>query len=110
MELENTLHLQQQIARLQALLEASHKIHSTIELDSVLRAVLELSVRELEMAGAFFHRLSFFLWRDSAPLSAASADIRSETRLFSLFSARSQRSAADRDDCADARLRATLFI
>lgn len=59
MELESTLHLQQQIARLQALLEASHKIHSTIELDSVLRAVLELSVRELEMAGAFFTAFPF---------------------------------------------------
>ncbi|MGB6302198.1 MAG: PP2C family protein-serine/threonine phosphatase, partial [Acidobacteriaceae bacterium] len=54
-----TLHLQQQIARLQALLEASHKIHGTIELDSVLRAVLELSVRELEMAGAFFTAFPF---------------------------------------------------
>ncbi|MGB6934045.1 MAG: PP2C family protein-serine/threonine phosphatase [Acidobacteriaceae bacterium] len=59
MEVENTLHLQQQIARLQALLEASHKIHGTIELDSVLRAVLELSVRELEMAGAFFTAFPF---------------------------------------------------
>lgn len=50
----STLNLQQQIARLQALLEASHKIHSTIELDGVLRAVLQIAVRELEMAGAFF--------------------------------------------------------
>jgi serine phosphatase RsbU (regulator of sigma subunit) len=59
MEPESTLHLQQQIARLQALLEASHKIHGTIELDSVLRSVLELSVRELEMAGAFFTAFPF---------------------------------------------------
>lgn len=59
MEAESTLHLQQQIARLQALLEASHKIHSTIELDSVLRSVLELTVRELEMAGAFFTAFPF---------------------------------------------------
>lgn len=54
MELEDNLQLQQQIARLQALLEISHQIHSTIELDSVLRSVLQITVRELEMAGAFF--------------------------------------------------------
>lgn len=59
MEPVSTLHLQQQIARLQALLEASHKIHSTIELDSVLRSVLQITVRELEMAGAFFTAFPF---------------------------------------------------
>ena len=59
MEPESTLHLQQQIVRLQALLEASHKIHSTIELDSVLRTVLEIAVRELEMEGAFFTAFPF---------------------------------------------------
>ena len=59
MEQVSTLDLQQQIARLQALLEASHKIHSTIELDSVLRSVLQITVRELEMAGAFFTAFPF---------------------------------------------------
>jgi serine phosphatase RsbU (regulator of sigma subunit) len=59
MELEDNLQLQQQIARLQALLETSHKIHSTIELDSVLRSVLQIIVRELEMAGAFFTAYPF---------------------------------------------------
>jgi serine phosphatase RsbU (regulator of sigma subunit) len=59
MELEDNLQLQQQIARLQALLETSHKIHSTIELDSVLRSVLQITVRELEMAGAFFTAFPF---------------------------------------------------
>lgn len=59
METISTLDLQQQIARLQALLEASHKIHSTIELDGVLRAVLQIVVRELEMAGAFFTAFPF---------------------------------------------------
>ncbi len=59
MELEENLQLQQQIARLQALLETSHKIHSTIELDHVLRSVLQITVRELEMAGAFFTEFPF---------------------------------------------------
>lgn len=51
---DQTLALQQQIVRLQALLEASRKIHSTIHLDEVLRRALEIVVRELEMEGAFF--------------------------------------------------------
>lgn len=59
MELDDNLHLQQQIARLQALLETSHQIHSTIELDDVLRTVLQITVRELEMAGAFFTAYPF---------------------------------------------------
>ncbi len=59
MELEGSLHLQQQIVRLQALLDTSHKIHSTIELDRVLRSVLQITVRELEMAGAFFTAFPF---------------------------------------------------
>lgn len=59
MELEDNLQLQQQIARLQALLEISHQIHGTIELDSVLRSVLQITVRELEMAGAFFTAFPF---------------------------------------------------
>ena len=59
MELDENLQLQQQIVRLQALLETSHKIHSTIELDHVLRTVLQITVRELEMAGAFFTAFPF---------------------------------------------------
>lgn len=59
MEIESSLHLQQQIARLQALLDTTHKIHSTIELDNVLRTVLQITVRELEMAGAFFTAFPF---------------------------------------------------
>ena len=59
MELEGSLQLQQQIARLEALLDTSHKIHSTIELDRVLRSVLQITVRELEMAGAFFTAFPF---------------------------------------------------
>jgi serine phosphatase RsbU (regulator of sigma subunit) len=46
--------LQQQVARLQALLEASRQVHSTIREDEVLASVLRIVVRELEMAGAAF--------------------------------------------------------
>lgn len=53
MEFTETLLVQQQVVRLQALLEASRQIHSTIELNEVLRIVLQIVVRELELAGAF---------------------------------------------------------
>jgi sigma-B regulation protein RsbU (phosphoserine phosphatase) len=46
--------LQQQVARLQALLEATRQVHSTTSLEQVLMCVLEIVVRELEMPGASF--------------------------------------------------------
>jgi serine phosphatase RsbU (regulator of sigma subunit) len=49
-----TIELQQQVARLQALLEASRHVHSTIREEEVLESVLRIVVRELEMAGAAF--------------------------------------------------------
>jgi hypothetical protein len=49
-----TLGLQQQVARLQALLEASRQVHSTINEIDVLEQVMRIVVRELEMAGAAF--------------------------------------------------------
>lgn len=49
-----TIDLQQQVARLQALLEASRQVHSTIQEKEVLDQVLRIAVRELEMAGAAF--------------------------------------------------------
>lgn len=49
-----TIDLQQQVARLQALLEASRQVHSTINEIEVLEQVLRIVVRELEMAGAAF--------------------------------------------------------
>ena len=52
-----TIDLQQQVARLQALLEASRQVHSTIREEAVLGAVLRIVVRELEMAGAAFPRM-----------------------------------------------------
>src|ERR1700761_3545748 len=51
---QEALQAQQQVVRLQALLEASRQLHSTIELDEVLRIALEIVVRELELDGAFF--------------------------------------------------------
>ena len=54
MEFSETLIAQQQVARLQALLEASRQIHSTIRLDEVLSIALKIPVRELELNGAFF--------------------------------------------------------
>src|SRR5580692_11219217 len=49
-----TIDLQQQVTRLQALLEASRHVHSTTDEHAVLDQVLRIVVRELEMAGAAF--------------------------------------------------------
>ncbi|HUB18583.1 MAG TPA: PP2C family protein-serine/threonine phosphatase [Acidobacteriaceae bacterium] len=48
----DTLDLQQEIVRLQALLETSRQVHSTIRLDDVLSTVLNIVLRELELPGA----------------------------------------------------------
>ncbi len=50
----DTIDLQQQVFRLQALLEASRQVHATIREEDVLESVLRIVVRELEMAGAAF--------------------------------------------------------
>src|ERR1700759_4746267 len=44
--------LQQQVARLQALLETSRQGHSTGQLDELLTTVLRIVVRELDLRGA----------------------------------------------------------
>ena len=51
---DETIDLQQQVARLQALLEVSRQVHSTTHENEVLEQVLRIVVRELEMAGAAF--------------------------------------------------------
>jgi serine phosphatase RsbU (regulator of sigma subunit) len=56
---DEALYAQQQVARLQALLEAGRHIHSTIALDEVLKTVLQVVVRELELTGAFFTHFPF---------------------------------------------------
>jgi serine phosphatase RsbU (regulator of sigma subunit) len=58
MEISEALLAQQQVVRLQALLEASRQLHSTIELNEVLRITLQIVVRELELTGAFFTTFS----------------------------------------------------
>lgn len=54
-----TIDLQQQVFRLQALLEASRQVHATIREEEVLESVLRIAVRELEMAGAAFPGTGF---------------------------------------------------
>ncbi len=56
---EATIDLQQQVARLQALLEVSRQVHATTSEDEVLRSVLRIVVLELEMAGACFTGTDF---------------------------------------------------
>ncbi len=46
--------LEQQVARLQALLEAARQVHSTIRTHEVLEQTARIMVRELEMRGALF--------------------------------------------------------
>ena len=48
------LSLEQQVARLQALLEATRQVHSTIRTHEVLTQAASILVRELEMEGALF--------------------------------------------------------
>lgn len=61
-----TINLQQQVARLQALLEASRQVHSTIHENEVLEQVLRIVVRELEMAGAAFPHAGLVYGEDPA--------------------------------------------
>ena len=49
MEISEALLAQQQVVRLQALLEASRQLHSTIELEEVLHIALQIVVRELDV-------------------------------------------------------------
>jgi sigma-B regulation protein RsbU (phosphoserine phosphatase) len=50
----SSLPLAEQVVRLQALLEASRSVHSTIELTDVLQQSARIAVRELELDGALF--------------------------------------------------------
>ncbi len=51
---QTNLPLAEQVVRLQALLEASRAVHSTIELSDVLQQSACIAVRELELDGALF--------------------------------------------------------
>jgi serine phosphatase RsbU (regulator of sigma subunit) len=48
----DVIDLQQQVARLQALLEISRQVHAAVGPEEVLQCVLRVVLRELEMAGA----------------------------------------------------------
>jgi serine phosphatase RsbU (regulator of sigma subunit) len=65
-----TIDLQQQVARLQALLEASRQVHSTIHENEVLEQVLRIVVRELEMSGAAFPSANLVYGDDPADAAA----------------------------------------
>jgi serine phosphatase RsbU (regulator of sigma subunit) len=68
-----TIDLQQQVFRLQALLEVSRQVHSTIHETEVLEQVLRIVVRELEMAGAAFPSAGLTFGQDPtrAPVGSA---------------------------------------
>src|ERR1700730_8691570 len=51
---QSSLPLAEQVVRLQALLEASRSVHSTIDLTDVLQQSARIAVRELELDGALF--------------------------------------------------------
>ncbi len=51
---DETIDLQQKLARVQSLLDAARRVHATIHLDDVLAGVLEIAAKELEAEGAFF--------------------------------------------------------
>jgi len=72
---EETIELQQQVARLQALLEASRQVHSTIRENEVLEQTLRIVVRELEMDGAAFPEVGLTYGNASELTNGASADL-----------------------------------
>ena len=73
-----TIELQQQVARLQALLASLRaRFHSTIREEEVLESVLRIVVREMEMAGAAFPEaagLSYGKLPAEAAADAANSD------------------------------------
>jgi serine phosphatase RsbU (regulator of sigma subunit) len=72
---DEALYAQQQVARLQALLEAARTINSTIALDHVLKTVLHVVCRELELNGAFFTHFPYS-YGDVPPALLAEEQIR----------------------------------
>ncbi len=78
------LHAQQQVARLQALLEAARDINSTIALDHVLKTVLKVVVRELELNGAFFTHFPYSYGDVPPELLALHQDLHASPTTFAL--------------------------
>lgn len=61
-----TIELQQQVARLQALLEASRQVHSTIREEEVLESTLRIVVREARNGWRGLSRIWHEVWRIAA--------------------------------------------
>jgi serine phosphatase RsbU (regulator of sigma subunit) len=81
------LYAQQQVARLQALLEAARNINSTIALDHVLKTVLQVVVRELELTGAFFTHFPYSYGDVPPELLSLHQDLTDSSQTFSIESA-----------------------
>jgi serine phosphatase RsbU (regulator of sigma subunit) len=81
---DEALHAQQQVARLQALLEAARNINSTIALDHVLKTVLQVVVRELELTGAFFTHFPYSYGDVPPELLTLHQDLASSPETFSI--------------------------
>src|SRR5579863_2890898 len=80
---DETIDLQQQVFRLQALLEASRLVHSTTQEEEVLETVLRIVVRELEMAGAAFPAAGLS-YGDKIPASDADGEPVAALRMYPL--------------------------
>lgn len=78
-----TIDLQQQVFRLQALLEVSRQVHATTNEDEVLEAVLRIVVRELEMAGAAFPSAGLS-YGDKIPLTDGQNEPPTSLRMYPL--------------------------
>jgi serine phosphatase RsbU (regulator of sigma subunit) len=81
---DEALHAQQQVARLQALLEAARNINSTIALDQVLKTVLQVVVRELELTGAFFTHFPYSYGDVPAELLSLHQELDAAPQTFSI--------------------------
>ena len=81
---DEALHAQQQVARLQALLEAARTINSTISLDHVLKTVLQVVVRELELTGAFFTHFPYAYGDVPPELLTLHQDLASSPETFAI--------------------------
>jgi serine phosphatase RsbU (regulator of sigma subunit) len=79
----DTIDLQQQVARLQALLEVSRQVHSTTNEEEVLETILRIVVRELEMAGAAFPAAGL-AYGDKIPPTDTPGDSSAFVRMYPL--------------------------
>ena len=80
---DETIDLQQQVFRMQALLEASRQVHATTQEEEVLETVMRIAVRELEMAGAAFPAAGLS-YGDRIPLANQEGRPPAELRMYPL--------------------------